>query len=285
MTGVETKAGLRRTMRFPDVVLFLVAAVVGPRWIATAAAAGPSALVVWLLAFVSFFVPLAFTVVELSSRYPEEGGIYVWSKQAFGEFAGFMTGWMYWTSNLVYFPGLLYFTAGNALFIGGPRWQTLSNSAPYFIAASLAGLAIALALNVVGLDVGKWLHNVGGIATWIPIAILVAMGAAACARFGPANDLSLHALVPSARLEDIVFWSTIAFAFGGLEAASFMGEEIVDARKAIPRAILASGAVITCVYVLGTAAVLLALPKEEVSGLQGIMQAIARTAERVGLAG
>lgn len=266
-----------------DVVLFLVAAVVGPRWIATAAAAGPSALVIWFLAFIAFFVPLAFTVVELSSRFPHEGGIYVWTKNAFGDLPGFLTGWMYWTSNLVYFPALLYFTAGNALFIGPERWQSLSGNPGYFMAASLLGLGIALALNIVGLDVGKWLHNVGGIATWLPVALLVLMGGAACLMFGSATTFSVRELLPRPGLEDMVFWSTIAFAFGGLEAASFMGEEIVDARRTIPRAILGAGGIITGVYVLGTLAVLLALPEEDVSGLQGIMQAISRAADRVGI--
>jgi len=74
-----------------DVVLFLVAAVVGLRWVATAAVAGPSALVVWVLAFAAFFVPLAVTVVELTARYPDEGGLYVWVKRAFGDFAGVST--------------------------------------------------------------------------------------------------------------------------------------------------------------------------------------------------
>ena len=111
------------------------------RWIATAAAAGPSALVIWVIAALGFFVPLVFTVLELSSRYPEEGGIYVWSKRAFGPFAAFITGWTYWGSNLPYFPGLLYFAAGNALFIGGPSWQALSTNSMYFIAVAMTGLA------------------------------------------------------------------------------------------------------------------------------------------------
>src|SRR5437867_2540631 len=115
----------------------------------------PSSLFIWILGCIGYFIPLVFCVLELSSRMPDEGGIYVWTKHAFGEFAGFMTGWMYWTANLPYYPGLLYFAAGNALFVGGERWQSLSNSAPYFIAASLAGLAIALAFNLFGLDLGK----------------------------------------------------------------------------------------------------------------------------------
>jgi amino acid transporter len=257
--------------------------VVAPRWIATAAALGPSAITVWAIGFAAFFVPLGAIVLAFSRLYPQEGGIYVWTREAFGEFAGFMTAWMYWSSNLVYFPALLYFTAGSALYVGGPQAIALSNSAPYFVVASLVGLAIALVLNVVGLGVGKWLHNVGAIGTWIPIGLLIVAGFVAFARFGSATSFTAAAMVPHAALKDLLLWSTIAFAFAGLETASFMGEETVDAARSIPRALLVSGVWITLLYVLGTIAVLMAVPAREVSGLQGIMQAIARTAERAHL--
>ena len=272
-------------MGFRDVVLFLVVAVVGPRWIAVAAAVGPSAIAAWMIALLAFFVPLAFTALELAARHPEEGGIYVWTRAAFGEFAGFMTGWMYWCSNLVFFPALLYFGAGNALFIAGPAGQAWANNATYFIAASLLGLAVAFGLNVVGLDVGKRLHNAGAFGTWLPIAILIVAGAIALARFGSATPFTVESMMPTARLQDLVFWSTIAFAFAGVEAASLMGEEIRDAARVVPRAILVAGAIITAVYLLGTIAVLVALPHGEVSGLSGIMQAIDRTSRRAGLPG
>src|SRR5437667_13859 len=170
-SGAPPGQGLRRVLGFRDVVLFLVAAVVSTRWIAAAAAAGPSALALWVIAFLALFVPLGLTVLELSSRHPDEGGIYVWVREAFGSFAGFMTAWMYWASNLVYFPGLLYFVAANALFVGGPQWLGLSDSAPYFISVTLGGIAIAFALHLVGLNVGKWLHNAGAVGTWMPVAM------------------------------------------------------------------------------------------------------------------
>jgi glutamate:GABA antiporter len=118
-----TNAHLRKAMGFTDLVLFYVVTALSLRWIATAAAAGPSSIIIWMLGCLAYFVPLTLCVLELSSRYPEEGGMYVWSKKAFGEFAGFMTGWMYWTANLPYYPGVLYFAAGNALFVGGDRWR------------------------------------------------------------------------------------------------------------------------------------------------------------------
>ena len=72
-----------------------------------------------------FYTPLALSVLELSSRYPNEGGLYVWSKRAFGDFSGFMSAWTYWTSNLPYFPAVLYFAASNVLFIRQADWQHL----------------------------------------------------------------------------------------------------------------------------------------------------------------
>ena len=273
---------LRRTLGFRDLLLFYIVTGFSLRWIATAAAAGPSALVIWVIAALGLFVPLVFTVLELSSRYPEEGGIYVWSKHAFGPFAGFLTGWTYWGSNLPYFPGLLYFGAANALFIGGAKWQTLSSNSTYFIIVSLAGLTIAVVMNVVGLNVGKWLNNVGALAGWLPALALIAFGAIAWTRFGSATPMAARALVPSTSLKDVIFWSTIAFAFGGVESASTMGEEIVDARRTVPRAILTAGAIMTVLYMVGTFSVLLAMPKEQISGLQGIMQAIQTMAGRIG---
>src|SRR5438093_5190898 len=172
-----TTGQLRRALGFRDLLLFYIVTSFSLRWVATAAAAGPSALVIWVIAALGLYVPLVFTVLELSSRYPEEGGIYVWSKRAFGPFAGFITGWTYWGSNLPYLPGLLYFAAANALFIGGPAWQAWSSSSIYFIVVATVGLAIAVTTNVVGLKVGKWLNNIAAIASWIPAALLIGLGA------------------------------------------------------------------------------------------------------------
>jgi amino acid transporter len=270
-------------MGFRDLLLFYVVTGISLRWIATAAAAGPSAVVIWIGAWLVFYIPLALSVIELSSRYPNEGGLYVWSKRAFGDFSGFMAAWTYWTSNLPYFPAILYFAAGNILFMRQAQWSHLSASPTYFIIFALVTLAAATLLNVVGLDIGKWLHNAGALAMWIPVAIVIGMGLLAYHRFGSATTFSLHTMTPSVRLDDIIFWSVLTFAFGGCETGSFMAEEIKDARRTIPLALLAAGLTIAFCYIVGTVCVLLALPASEVSGLQGLVQAIAKTSDRVGL--
>ncbi len=156
---------------------------------ATAAASGPSAIVIWLIAAAGLFVPLVFATLELSSRYPEEGGVYVWSKRAFGPFSAFMTGWSHWTTNLPYFPSLLYFAAGNLLFSGGPDAQALSTNSAYFMIVSMVGLAFAVTVNVIGVDIGKWLSNAGAVAGWISAFTLIALGITAWFRFGSATPL------------------------------------------------------------------------------------------------
>lgn len=281
----EAPAQLHRAMGFRDLLLFYLVTGFTVRWIGPAAAAGPSAVVIWLTACLAFYVPLMFTVLELSSRYPAEGGCYVWSKRAFGDFAGFITGWTYWTSNLPYFPGLFYFTAATALFIGGPGWRQLGDRPLYFIAFSLLALALAAGLNLRGLAVGKWLHNLGAVGLWIPGLFLMALALVAWTRFGSATPFTSENIVPSTRLKDIVFWSTIAFSMSGLESASMMGEEIRDARRNIPRALLLAGVLITALYVLGTVAMLVTLPQAEILHLQGFMTAIETVSHKLDVGG
>ena len=116
-------AKLKRALGFRDLFLFYVASGLSLRWIATAAASGPSAIVVWLTALLGFFVPLAACVLDLSSRYPAEGGLYIWTREAFGPFSAFISAWTYWMSNLPYFPSVLFFAASSLLFLGGPMQQ------------------------------------------------------------------------------------------------------------------------------------------------------------------
>jgi len=272
----------KREMGFLDLFLFYVVTGVSLRWAATAASAGPSAVVIWFAAWLTFYTPLALSVIELSSRYPQEGGLYVWSKLAFGEFGGFLCAWIYWTSNLPYFPAVLYFAASNALYMRGDRWSYLANNSRFYIVFSIVVLGIITVMNIVGLDVGKWLHNVGALAMWIPVVIIIGMGVIAWRRFGSATSFTPHAMIPAAHLKDMIFWSTLIFAFGGCETGSFMGEEIKNPRRVIPWALFTAGLVVTFCYIGGTVGVLLALPHDQVNDLQGLMQAVTATARRIG---
>ncbi|HEX4664832.1 MAG TPA: amino acid permease, partial [Terriglobales bacterium] len=160
---LDATSQLRREMGFWDVLLFNIAAVLGPRWIAAAAHNGTSSLSLWALAAVFFFVPTALVITELSTRYPAEGGLYVWTREAFGDFHGFVAGWSYWVYSFFYFPGLLVASTAMAAYIGGAGRSHLTNDVHFLLAGSLLLLAVAVALNIVGLNIGKWLQNAGGV--------------------------------------------------------------------------------------------------------------------------
>lgn len=276
-------AGLKRALGLRDVVLFFVTTGTNLQWVATAGVAGPSALTIWVLGAFAMFIPLAACVVEMSSRHPQEGGLYVWTRTAFGPFAGFITGWTYWCSNLPYFPGVLYFAAGSLLYAGGEDMRALSTNGTYFIVFSLFGLTLATLLNVFGLEQGKWLNNVGGITRWLATLVLLGIGGIAFITLGPATAITPRSLVPGLSLRDVAFFSAIAFAWTGSETASFMGDEIRNPRRTVPRALLMAAPMIAAIYLLGTLSVLVALPAAEVTGLQGVMQAVERAAARLGL--
>ena len=143
---------LRRAMGFWDVLLFNIAAVLGPRWIASAAHNGTSSISLWVLAAVFFFLPTALIIIELSTRYPAEGGLYVWSKEAFGDFHGFVAGWAYWSYTVFYFPGLLTASVAMSVYIGGPKYAWLAKDPHYLLWSSMALLAVAVILNIVGIE-------------------------------------------------------------------------------------------------------------------------------------
>ncbi len=227
------------------------------------------------------FVPLGVAVVFLSSHFPDEGGLYVWGKRAFGPFAGFMTGWTYWASVLPYFAALLYFAAGNALFIGGASAAHLAATPGYFIVFALVGLTLATIVNVYGLEVGKWLNSAGAVCRWVVTLLLIALGAIVWWRFGPATPMTLGAMRPSVTLKDVIFWSVIAFAWTGPEGVSFMGGEIKSPRRTVPLGLALAAPAIATIYILGTMSVLAALMPHEVNASSGVMQAIDRAAARM----
>src|SRR6185503_15528745 len=194
---------LRKTLSFRDVFLFLVTAGVNLQWVATAAASGPSVMVVWLFGLLAMTLPLSWCTIRLAARHPEEGGLYVWSRKAFGESGGFLCGWIYWMTNLPYFPGVLYFAAGNGLFLAGEKYRHLSSDRGYFIVFSLLALALATWMNLVGLSVAKRLNNLGAHARWVGGLLLIGLGAAAYARFGSMTPFDRASLTPRLDLQSL----------------------------------------------------------------------------------
>jgi len=280
-TDNSAQPGLKRALGFRDLTLFYIVSALSVRWVATAAAAGPSTLLIWIFALVGFFLPLAGCVLELSSRYPDEGGIYVWTREAFGPFAGFITAWTYWMSNLPFFAAVLYFGAGSLLFTFGKHGRHFTADSRYYLLFTLICLGAITFTNILGANAGKWLNNLGSIGSTVPVAVLIVLASVSLLRFGSATHFTTRMLTPHFSLKNAIFWSTIFFAFAGCEAGSFMGGEIENPRRNIPRALLAGGTVIAAAYIAGTAALLIALPSSAVDGVNGFMNGIALLSSRL----
>jgi amino acid transporter len=270
----DPKNQLRRAIGPWDLLLFNVASVLGPRWIAVAANNGSSSISLWVLAAVLFFLPTTMILTELSTRFPEEGGLYVWTKKAFGEFHGFVAGWTYWIYTVFYFPGLLIASVAMCAYVGGSGAAHLAQNRTFLLAGSFLLLFAAVALNIVGVGIGKWLQNSGGLGTYIPLLMLVGMGIYLWRTHGSATHLTWTNILPQWNWNTLNFWPKIAFAYSGLELASSMSEEIRNPKTTFPRAIVGSAVSIVLIYVAATIALLAILPAGVVDPKSGVFQAL-----------
>ncbi|MCS7316565.1 MAG: APC family permease, partial [Bryobacteraceae bacterium] len=247
-----------------------------------AARAGPASLSLWVLAAALFFVPSALAVSRLSSRWPEQGGLYVWARRSFGDWHGFLCGWCYWLSNVFYFPNLLLAGLGMAAYLFGERGVALSENRTYLLTGALVLLWAGALTNLAGLRIGKWTENLGGLATCAAGSLLLASGFAVWLR-GKAAPIA-GPWWPRWDWGTVNFWSQIAFAFGGLELAAAMAGEIRDPARTVPRAAWLSGAAIAAFYLAGTVAMLILIPPGGASIITGLAQAGAAASQVLGAA-
>jgi len=234
---------LRKEMGFWDVLLFNIATVLGPRWVAAAAHNGTSSISLWILAALLFFVPSAMVINELSSRFPEEGGLYVWAKEAFGDFHGFVAGWNYWIYTVFYFPAAAGQRSDERVHYRG-NGAVLSQNRTFLLLVSVGMLVVAVGLNIIGLNIGKWLQNAGGVSTYLPLLALLGIAAILWVKHGPVTHFTRANMLPVWNWDTVNFWSQIAFAFSGLELVSAMSQEVRNPQRTLPRAVYASGVLI-----------------------------------------
>jgi amino acid transporter len=272
-------SALKRELRLRDVVFFDICAIISLRWVAAAAHAGPGSFVLWIVAAAFFFVPSALVVARLSQKFPEEGGMYIWTKRAFGDRHAFLCGWLYFISNVFYFPSLLLAGISMSAYALGGFGQRLAEDRSFALPATLAVLWAVFAANFFGMKVAKWISALGGSSTFIIGALLVALAVAAFLRAGAATKFYL---LPRTNLNTLNFWSQIAFAFVGLELAPIVSAEIRNPRRDLPRAAVISGMISVLFYIAVTAALLVLLKPEEISPMTGLAQAGAAGALKLG---
>jgi amino acid transporter len=273
---------LKRVLGTWDLTWLCVVAITNMNLVPVVAAGGFTTLWLWLLALAFFFWPQGIAVIELSHRFPGEGGLYLWAKEMFGDFHGFMCGWCYWLTNMFFIPTLLFYLAGIWAFAGGKHAAALAENRLFFFLVSIGLLWLTVILNIRGLGVGKWVNNLGGMGTFVTAAVLIGLGIFTALRHG----ISIPA--GSFRFGDLDWrivssFGVICFGLVGLELGPVMGDEIRDPKRSVPRAVLLGGVISGTLYVGATLCVLLAVPQKEMVVIQGVLQGVDRMTRNTAL--
>lgn len=268
---MSASPGMPRTLGRWDLVLLKIVAIVNINNVPAVAVYGWASLALWMLAFVAFFVPEAVAVLTFSRRHPGEGGIYLWTRKEFGEAHGFLSGWCYWTNNLFYVPVLLVYMAGIFAFAGGEAKAADLVTQKVFVAAvSFGWLALIAFANIRGLAIGKWIQNIGGLAAFASVALVLVAAAAAWA-----SGVGVRApTVTGISWEMTTSFAVMCNALVGIELASTMGDEIRNPARDLAPAIGIAGFVSIASYLLVTGAVLMLVPLQQLGVIQGVMQAV-----------
>lgn len=274
---------LRRVLGRWDLVLLFVVAVFNLNVVPSIAANGGVTVWLWLISLVLFFWPQGIAVIELAHRFPGEGGVYLWAKEVFGDFHGFLSGWCYWTNNMMYVPTVMLYFVGVSVYALGAGHEALADNKTFALSASLLLLIILVVMNIVGLGVGKWINNVGAIGTGIAAVVLIGLGAVVWFRFGTTVTSSDFTIPANPRFV-LNSFGVICFGLVGLELASVMGDEIENPAKTLPGAVAWGGVLSGLLYIGATLTLLIAVSKDNISVLQGIVQAVRHMAGRVGVA-
>lgn len=273
---------LKRVLGRWDLVLLFVVAVFNLNVVPSIAANGGITVWLWLTSILLFFWPQGIAVIELSQRYPGEGGVYLWAKEEFGDFHGFLSGWCYWTNQMLYVPTVTLYFVGVSVYVLGSGHQSLAENKVFALSASLALLAFLTLLNIIGLGVGKWINNAGAIGTGLAAAVLVGLGIVVWLKFG--THLSAREFaIPSDYKSVLNSFGVICFGLVGLELASVMGDEIREPARTLPGAVAWGGVICGVLYVATTLILLMAIGTNRISILEGIVQAVGEMAQRVGI--
>ena len=260
--------GFKKVLHRLDMTLFTVCAILVMDTLAPSAAIGPSSISWWLITLVLFFIPYGLITAELGTTYPEQGGLYVWIKNAFGERWAARTTWLYWINVALWMPSVYILFAGMFAQLFFPDMGLWPQ-----IGIGIVMTWITVWIGTMTLETGKWIPNIGAI---IKALIMVVIGVGAfiyAGHHGVANDLSLKNLLPEWGA-GLAFLPVIVYNFMGFELMSGASGEMKNPGKDIPRAIITSGALIAVFYLLGTVGILMALPLDQLGLVSGIIDTL-----------
>ncbi|MCP3675186.1 MAG: APC family permease [Gammaproteobacteria bacterium] len=251
-----------------DIVLFTVSAILLLDTLAAAASVGASSIFWWVFLGFIFFIPFALICAEMGCAYPEQGGIYAWIRDAFGGRWASRATWGYWVNTAVWIPAIYILFAGIMKQLFFPELTLVGQ-----IAIAIALTWVAVFVNVITLDVGKWVPNIGAILK-VVVFIAIIIGAIFYTQdHGMANELTFESMKPSWG-SSLQYIPAIIYGMLGFELASAGSEEMNNPARDVPRSILISGLIIIVLYTLATVAMLAAIPSGEINLVEGLMDTL-----------
>ncbi len=257
-----------KTLRQRDLVLFTVSAILLLDTLTAAASVGAPSVAWWVLLGIIFFIPFAMICAEMGCAYPEQGGIYAWIRDGYGGRWGARASWCYWVNTAVWMPAIYILFAGvfKQMFL-----PDLSLGAQIAIGVGLTWLAVAV--NVVTLDVGKWVPNLGAVIKMI-VFLAIILGALFYVQdHGMANPLTWDSVKPDWG-GSLQYIPAIIYGMLGFELVSAGSEEMKDPARDVPRSIFISGLIIIALYIAGTMAVLAAIPAADINLVEGLVDTL-----------
>ena len=257
-----------KTLRQRDMVLFTVSAILLLDTLTAAASVGAPSVFWWIFLGFIFFIPFALICAEMGCAYPEQGGIYAWIRDGYGGRWASRATWCYWVNTAVWIPAIFILFAGVFKQMFFPE---LSLGWQITIGVALTWLAVAV--NVITLDVGKWIPNLGAILKVIIFLAIIAGAFNYIQDNGMANPLTLETLKPDWG-NSLQYIPAIIYGMLGFELVSAGSEEMQDPARDVPRSILISGVIIIVLYLLGTIAVLAAIPAGDINLVEGLIDTL-----------
>ncbi len=241
----DSPTGLKRALRLRDLILLNIVAVYTPATLSQTMPLGRAGLLLWLVAILSFMLPYASALTDLARLHPREGGVYAWTRMAFGDFHGFICGWCYWVNTFLYVPSIFLGLAAVAVLLGGAQ---LTDNKNLIVAIACGSLLLSACLHIIGLGQGKWLQNFGAFGR---LAIAVGLLAAGLWRwFHPVSVESAAAVESLSALQSFALWPFVMNALVGLDLGSAMSEEADAPQSDIPRSLLIGGTAVAACYLL-----------------------------------
>jgi amino acid transporter len=246
---------------------------VGSGWVGVAAGLGKAETLMWLGAMVLFYVPMAASVIALNRVMPLEGGLYVWAHRAFGNLGGFLTAWNIWFYGVAVTAAILYMIPTELAYLIGPSaaWLPENRMAAVMIVTALV-VALTFA-ELRGLEIGKWIHNAGGIAIMIAFAGLICLGPWAILRHAPVHWTPLALEIPSHDPRTLALFGQMLFgALCGLEYIAILAGESKSPERTITQSVWIASPIICAMFILGTGSVVAFVPRAEINFIAPIPQ-------------